>query len=808
MKLREVIKKEGDVIILYSSDKSKVLGRFEFGEGKKYKDEDAARAAAHKREGQVQFFKHREAERKPLAVLLVEKLHHTAAWHRCWEKVKGNYDDRAAAAICTWSVQRPPNPPDVYKGTRAKGSAVPANSLHPLTEAMIALSLDDAYALDEVLAAEMELRGISELHIDTDTWTITEITGAGVAQNPTESVPAYSPEFEATRTALAKAGLLEAGARHTRREYQIIEGTIRLMAELHGELESLDTLLAATQEAANANVADYLESKIHQSFTAQADQMLAEGVIERDERIELSHAIGLALDAFAAEVNAKLPGLHSHSLDLKYAEFVSPTVLMAAREAASGTGWRPGLDGKFLHEQVSCVEAGISIDKDGNLSGRVVVGGMSSNGNDYLEAALHTVGGVFAGKPVYVDHPTRTEETDRPERSVRDLVGKLPESLADFYVDTIKEGPFAGRKATFFRNGKLSATAGWLGTLIKEKIAGDMSINAIGAGQGGPNHTFAVEAFTDATSLDFVTRAGAGGKGVLESAGRPAADIHRVLLETLTVAEVAEVAPHIVNEIATRERQKAYGEKKELTESKEALSMAQSKLNGTQIALAEAIGRLRTYRMTEQTSKGQGVVEAELSAAKLPESATTHVRRLMEAHVHQFAVEATNAEPVLPTGSGLKPGDPPTIELPPDVAELPADGQQLWLGGYMENIAKGEEQAIHIAWAKVYSDGWIKGDQGWKKETPIPAPGEALPIPMTAAELKKRTGDVIKEVRALFAQQTNAGQPVGVGASAAQVAGGRTTESGEPDKEQAALTEAFKGLLPDGEAKVAAMGRA
>jgi len=55
-----VIRKEGDEIILYSADGSKVLGRFPFGAGKEHANEEAAREAAAKRERQIQYFKHRE----------------------------------------------------------------------------------------------------------------------------------------------------------------------------------------------------------------------------------------------------------------------------------------------------------------------------------------------------------------------------------------------------------------------------------------------------------------------------------------------------------------------------------------------------------------------------------------------------------------------------------------------------------------------------------------------------------------------------------------------------------------------------
>ena len=56
-----VIRKEESEIVLYSADGKKVLGRFPFGEGKKYADEEAARKAAVNREREVQYFKHQEA---------------------------------------------------------------------------------------------------------------------------------------------------------------------------------------------------------------------------------------------------------------------------------------------------------------------------------------------------------------------------------------------------------------------------------------------------------------------------------------------------------------------------------------------------------------------------------------------------------------------------------------------------------------------------------------------------------------------------------------------------------------------------
>jgi len=151
-----VIRKEGSEIILYSADGSKVLGRFPFGGGKQFGSEETAREAAAKRERQIQFFKHKHGMLSDVEM----RMHHSDAWHRCWEKVKASYPSDSAAAICTWSVGRPPNPPDVYaqEGT-----------------GRIRLTVEEAEEMDEGLAAEMRQRGIAALWIDPQTWEVEEV---------------------------------------------------------------------------------------------------------------------------------------------------------------------------------------------------------------------------------------------------------------------------------------------------------------------------------------------------------------------------------------------------------------------------------------------------------------------------------------------------------------------------------------------------------------------------------------------------------------------------------------------------------
>lgn len=57
------------------------------------------------------------------------------------------------------------------------------------------------------------------------------------------------------------------------------------------------------------NMANWIESKIHQDFTVRADEMFGSGYLTREERIALSSAIGDALTVFNTSVEENVPGL-------------------------------------------------------------------------------------------------------------------------------------------------------------------------------------------------------------------------------------------------------------------------------------------------------------------------------------------------------------------------------------------------------------------------------------------------------------------------------------------------------------------
>lgn len=75
-----------------------------------------------------------------------------------------------------------------------------------------------------------------------------------------------------------------------------------------------------TREAAtkaiqeSRNVGQWMESRIHLSFTCTADDMFGDGRLTREERIALSGGIGAALDAFTTSVEASAPQLYGRDL--------------------------------------------------------------------------------------------------------------------------------------------------------------------------------------------------------------------------------------------------------------------------------------------------------------------------------------------------------------------------------------------------------------------------------------------------------------------------------------------------------------
>ncbi|MFI7691778.1 hypothetical protein ACIBQ6_22105 [Nonomuraea sp. NPDC049655] len=176
-----------------------------------------------------------------------------------------------------------------------------------------------------------------------------------------------------------------------------------------------------------------------------------------------------------------------------------------------------------LQESTSLTEAaGGQPPKGRRFRARIIQGDIQGSSGFYPAEMLKRDAAVFReGLPVFLDHPGATESYDRPERSVRDLAGKLA-STAVYERD----GLYAD----------VEVYPHW--APVVEAMAGDigMSIRASGTVEASKDEAIRgpiVTALTEAASVDFVTAAGAGGKVValLESARAQSGDLLRKATE-------------------------------------------------------------------------------------------------------------------------------------------------------------------------------------------------------------------------------------------------------------------------------------
>jgi hypothetical protein len=240
-----------------------------------------------------------------------------------------------------------------------------------------------------------------------------------------------------------------------------------------------------------------------------------------------------------------------------------------------------------------------SVREDGTVPIKIIAPGQG--GTAYYPAEILERDGpkVFTkGTHMYLDHPTMTEENERPERSVRDLVGALATDAR--YMAEGPDGPgLYGDAAVIapFRDA-LDELAPHIG----------VSIRALGSAPEGQveGHTGPVlERFDSAISVDFVTAAGAGGK-VLE------------LMESVRgrILNPPKEDPKMANEQELKEAQgRAEVAEKERDELKEAKAKQDTELARLQEA---NVGREAREAATEVLGKVEHLPE--LTRDRLVES--------------------------------------------------------------------------------------------------------------------------------------------------------------------------------------------
>jgi hypothetical protein len=308
---------------------------------------------------------------------------------------------------------------------------------------------------------------------------------------------------------------------------------------------------------------------------------------------------------------------------------------------------------KDLHEWVDLSEATLDPQSYTVKGARLIKAGWSLNERYYGDEVLAKAAPIWEGAKAYADHPSKSDLKDRPERSIRDLVG--------YYTQPVHEG---GRTKADFR--VLGEARTWLWPLIQETIdtgvpVVGLSINALGSvrkGEAEGKKGLIVEAITHGNSVDVVTTPAAGGGFTLLTASDDGWT--RAVLGAMTLEELREARPDLLDSLkrewkTTRDSEAIREAHAEAENARQEAARLSGEHRTTQAALNEAQAELAAL-------KHERTVDRLLASKKLPDEVREELRdKLLKADSIEAMTEVLDTTmkvlgavrlPVRVTGAG------------------------------------------------------------------------------------------------------------------------------------------------------------
>jgi len=299
---------------------------------------------------------------------------------------------------------------------------------------------------------------------------------------------------------------------------------------------------------------------------------------------------------------------------------VEVTYKPVTQEAARGPAAGGELD--VLREVTRLTEA-TAADAEGRLWRVTIIRpGWSENNRYYSREVLAGAARLVEGAKAYADHPTETELRERPERSVRDIVGH--------YSGARQEGD--GRVTADLH---VLESAAWLKSILREapRLVG-ISINALGKTSSGiaeGRSGVLVDAIGRIQGADVVTEPAAGGSIDRLVASNRKGGTEDMDWKDVTVEALQQQRPDLAKAVADAALKEARPAAEEAVKPlREALEAAQ-KVNA---ALGARVVQL----------EARDVVSGHLGKSNLPEAARARVRQLVEASTPLKADGALDVE--------------------------------------------------------------------------------------------------------------------------------------------------------------------
>lgn len=237
----------------------------------------------------------------------------------------------------------------------------------------------------------------------------------------------------------------------------------------------------------------------------------------------------------------------------------------------------------------------------------------------YPKKTIQEAAPLFAGLKMYLDHPTEQEESQKPERSIREWLSTIEES---WYEDGMALGRVHIHSPWLLEN--------MADEVFRREIA--TSINASGRmhiGEINGQQMQIMDSILDPKSVDWVTEAGARGRVLQLQESQRLEKEKQEISNMKTIKELKEANPALYDSIVA-----------EVTESMK--GQTEIKINeAVEKAVTKALEKVNeSATKAEKSAALKAKVTETVSSSKLPEKART---RFIENFIRENA-EAKDAE--------------------------------------------------------------------------------------------------------------------------------------------------------------------
>lgn len=338
----------------------------------------------------------------------------------------------------------------------------------------------------------------------------------------------------------------DAGLEESMSEAEIAEAVKAAKVANDLKAAEAEAFLEAVRLQEKQNLAEWLESRLHLALTQIADDLFGGGNVSRNERIALSGAIGVALDAYHQFVQDNSPQLFGRrpweeapaedNQPVKEAATIKAKARAAARAlrdlladktlpkelhdgveglvsalqktwkdlAADAGNQEEAAGTEIVGDYVELVER--AVRQDGSIPIKIIQPGWGSSGYYPVEVLKRDGPKLFTkGTKMYWNHQTAREEAERPEGDLNDLAAVLTGDAR--WQENGPRGPglYADAKVFEHYRSAVDSLAPHIG----------VSIRAFGKAAQGTTEGRSGQIINEliaCKSVDFVTEPGAGGE--------------------------------------------------------------------------------------------------------------------------------------------------------------------------------------------------------------------------------------------------------------------------------------------------------